>query len=122
VGVLFVLWGLLTATIGVSTLALAVAALALMTPAPAGSGGQLAAGLMATMFLSLALIAILWGAAHVTVGLPLRRHRPRSRLLALSLASMDLVLLPYGTALGCYTLWTLLSEDARRLFLVGDEV
>jgi hypothetical protein len=32
------------------------------------------------------------------------------------LGSVDLLLLPYGTALGCYALATLLREDARRLF------
>ena len=37
---------------------------------------------------------------------------------ALVLGSVDLVLLPYGTALGCYALATLLREDAKRLFEV----
>ena len=30
--------------------------------------------------------------------------------------SIDLLLLPYGTALGCYALWVLLSERAKALF------
>ena len=64
----------------------------------------------------LALIAILWGAAHIAVGLPLRRYRPWSRVLALTLGSVDLVLLPYGTALGCYALWTLLREEGKTMF------
>ena len=29
------------------------------------------------------------------------------------LGSVDLLLLPYGTALGCYTLWALLNEDGK---------
>ncbi len=32
------------------------------------------------------------------------------------LASVDLLLLPYGTALGVYALWILLREEAKRLF------
>jgi hypothetical protein len=32
------------------------------------------------------------------------------------LGSVDLLLLPYGTALGVYALWTLLREDTKRLF------
>ena len=44
------------------------------------------------------------------------RLKPSARLLALMLASIDLVLLPYGTALGIYALWTLLHEDGRRQF------
>jgi hypothetical protein len=58
----------------------------------------------------------MWGIAHIAVGLPLRRRVHWSRLAALMLGSVDLLLLPYGTALGCYTLATLLREDAKRRF------
>jgi hypothetical protein len=118
VGVLFIVWGLLTTLVGVSTLALGVGAVALMTSASRGGGsGQLAAGLTAAVFATLAVIAILWGTAHVVVGVPLRRRRPWSRLMALMLGSVDLLLLPYGTALGVYTLWALLSEGGKSLFV-----
>ena len=30
--------------------------------------------------------------------------------------AVDLLLLPYGTALGVYALWVLLHEEAKRLF------
>jgi hypothetical protein len=115
VGVLFIVWGLLTALIGLSTLALAVGAVALMRPAEPGSS-QFGAGLTVAVFITLAVIAILWGAAHVVVGVPLRRHRPWARLLALALGSLDLVLLPFGTALGAYALWVLLNEKGKALF------
>jgi hypothetical protein len=114
-GVLFVIWGLLTTLIGLSTLALGIAATALVTSA-SQNGRQLAAGLMAAAFTTLAVLAIIWGAAHIAVGLPLRRHRHWSRLAALMLGSVDLLLLPYGTALGCYALWALLHHDGRKLF------
>lgn len=117
VGALFIVWGLLTTLVGVSTLALGVGAVALITSASrGGGGGQFAAGLTAAAFTSLAIIAILWGSAHVVVGVPLRRHRPWSRLIALMLGSVDLLLLPYGTALGVYTLYVLLNEKGKALF------
>lgn len=113
-GVLFVVWGALITLIGLSTLALGVAATALA--ASPSSEGQFAAGVIAATFTTLAILAIVWGAAHIAVGLPLRRHRHWSRLAALMLGSVDLLLLPYGTALGCYALWTLLHHGGRRLF------
>jgi hypothetical protein len=117
-GLLFIVWGLLTALVGVSTLALGVGAAALITSASYGeSGGDVAASVMAVLFTTLALIAILWGAAHVVVGIPLRRHRSWARMTALMLGSVDLLLLPYGTALGIYTLWILLQEDGKSLFV-----
>ena len=115
VGVLFIVWGLLTALIGVSTLALAVGAAAMIATNQSG-GSQMAAGLTAGFFLAIGVIAILWGAAHVIVGVPLRQRRPWSRMSALVLGSVDLVILPFGTALGIYALWTLLTERGKAAF------
>ena len=120
-GILFILWGLLTILVGASTLALGIGAAALISSASReGSGGAFAAGLTAATFTTLAAMAIVWGVAHVVVGVPLRRRRHWSRLAALMLGSVDLMLLPYGTVLGSYALWTLLREDAKRLFEIAD--
>jgi hypothetical protein len=117
VGILFVIWGMLTALVGLSTLALGIGAVALIASASrGGGGGQVAAVLTAAAFMTLAAIAIVWGAAHVAVGVPVRRRKPWARLLALMLGSVDLLLLPYGTALGIYTMWALLNEEGKKLF------
>ncbi|PWT83098.1 MAG: hypothetical protein C5B57_07535 [Blastocatellia bacterium] len=117
VGILFVIWGMLTALVGLSTLALGIGAVALIASASrGGGGGQVAAGLTAAAFTTLAVIAIVWGAAHVAVGIPVRHRRPWARLFALMLGSVDLLLLPYGTALGIYTLWVLLNEEGKKMF------
>ena len=118
IGALFIIWGLLTALMGVSTLALGIGAVALL-PTAARGGGQMAAGLTAVAFTTLAIIAIGWGAAHVLVGVPLRQRKPWARVIALMLGSVDLLLLPYGTALGIYTLWVLLHEKGKELFVVA---
>jgi hypothetical protein len=116
-GVLFIVWGVLTLLVGLSTFALGIGAAALITSANReGGGAEFAAGLTAAAFITLATIAIVWGLAHIAVGVPLRRRRHWSRLAALMLGSVDLLLLPYGTALGSYALWTLLREDAKKLF------
>ena len=116
-GVLFIIWGVLTTLVGVSTLALGVGAVALISSAAGrGGGSQMAAGLTVAVFTVLAVIAILWGIAHMVIGVPLRRRHSWARILALVLGSVDLVLLPYGTALGCYALYVLLSEQGKQLF------
>lgn len=118
--VLFIIWGLLTALVGVSTLALGVGAIAIITSAArGGEGGEFAAGVTAAVFTTLAVIAIVWGVAHVAAGIPLRRRQPWARLTALVLGSVDLILLPYGTALGVYALWVLLSEEGKNAFVEG---
>jgi hypothetical protein len=97
-------------------LLLGVGAVAILASANRAGGADVAAGLTAATFATLAVIAIIWGAAHVVVGIPLRRRRPSARLLALTLGAVDLLLLPYGTALGCYAIWVLLNEEAKKLF------
>ncbi len=119
-GLLFIIWGLLTALVGVSTLALGAGAVALIVSANRGSGGNVAAGVTAALFLVLAVIAIVWGAAHVAVGVPLRRRQPSARILALVLGSVDLLLLPYGTALGSYALYVLLNEKGKKAFEISE--
>ena len=115
VAVLFAIWGVLTALIGVSTLALSVGAMALLA-SPQHGRSQMAANVTVGVFLALACIAMAWGTAHVAVGLALKRRRQSSRLAALTLGSIDLLLLPFGTALGVYTLWALLTDQGRGLF------
>lgn len=107
-------WGALTIIIGVSTLALGLAAASLA--ASAAKAGGFGAGLTAAVFTVLAALAILWGAGHMAIGVLVRRRRHWSRLGAILLGSVDLLLLPYGTAVGIYALWILLREDAKRLF------
>ncbi len=105
-GGLFMIWGVLTALIGASTLALAIAAASLIASGRTGVS-PFAANLTVASFTTLALIGLIWGGVHVAVGALLRRRRHWSRHAALMLGTVDLFLLPYGTFLGVYALWTL---------------
>lgn len=115
-GALYVVWGAITALIGLSTVALGVGAAALGRVAHVSMRGGVAADLAAAIFLALALLSLAWGAVHIVNGVALRRRRRWARPLALALATVDLILLPYGTALGIYGLWVLLHNDARHQF------
>jgi hypothetical protein len=114
-GILTGLWGALALLIGVSMALIAAGALAHMLE-PSGSNVGLAAGLTAGMFAVLGVIALLWGGVHVWTAALLRRRRPLGRVLALALGVVNLIVLPFGTALGIYALWVLLKNDGRRLF------
>ena len=87
--------------IGVSMLLLSAGAVAELLDS-AGTGVEFAAGLTAA--------ALAWASVL------LRRRTPLGRVLMLALALVDLVVLPFGTALGVYALWVLLTNEGRRLF------
>jgi hypothetical protein len=118
-GILASLWGGLSTIVGLSMLLLAAGALAeLMDPTAAAVG--LAAGLTATVFAVIGVSALAWGGVHVWTAALLQRRRPAGRVLALALALANLLILPFGTALGVYALWVLLTNDGRRLFAEAD--
>jgi hypothetical protein len=64
----------------------------------------------------LSALALLWAALHLWIGRALGTYRPWARLLALGLAVVNMVLLPFGTALGAYACWVLLKEEGRGAF------
>ena len=114
---MFVVWGGLFLLSGAVVLALTFGAIALVRGAAVGETGmELAAGLTAAMFGTLAVIAVVWGGIHASAGIALRARRAWSRPVALVFGVLDLALLPFGTALGIYTLWVLLNDEARAQF------
>jgi hypothetical protein len=114
---LYLTWGGIFTLVALAGFALAAGAAAIATSAgPVRFSSEVAARLTAATIGAVALIALVWGALHVFVGRTLRRHRPSARLMALGLAVGNLVLLPFGTALGAYACWVLLNEEGRRLF------
>jgi hypothetical protein len=109
------LWGGLAILVGVSMLLLAAGAWAEFRES-LGTAVEFAAGLTTVIFAGIAAFALLWGGTHVWAATLLRRHRPLGRVLTLALALANLLVLPFGTALGVYALWILLTDQGRRLF------
>lgn len=112
------LWGALAVLVGVSMLLLAVGAFAI-SAGPEGERVALAAGLTAVVFVSIGAFSLVWGVAHLWAAVLLRRRAPSGRLLTLGLGVVNLLVFPFGTALGVYALWILLTHEGRRLFEVA---
>jgi hypothetical protein len=115
-GMLIGLWGGLAVLVGVSMALIAAGALAQMLQ-PGGDSVGFAAGLTAGMFAGLGTFAILWGGVHIWTAALLGRRRPAGRILGLALGVVNLIVLPFGTALGIYALWALLKNDGRKVFV-----
>lgn len=116
-GSLYLIWGALSVVVSLAMLALGFAALAIAGSAASGEPGTLiATGFVAGLFLTLSVLAMLWGAIHLWDALALQRGREWARVIGIVLAILNLLLLPLGTALGAYGLWVLTRRDARVLF------
>ena len=114
---LYQVWGAIFVLVAVAGVALAAGAAAIAASTGAVRfGSEMAARLTAVSIALIAVIALVWGALHVFVGRRLRLHRPSARLMALGLAVGNLILFPFGTALGSYACWALLKDEGRSLF------
>lgn len=117
-GVLYLAWGAIFTLVGLAGLALAGGALAIArSGGPVSVGSDFAAGLTALTLGLIAVLGLLFGLLHLWIGVVLRRYRAWARLLALGLAVINLVLFPFGTALGGYALWVLLTDEGRELYV-----
>ena len=114
---LYVAWGAVFALVAVAGFALAGGAFAIaQSTGPVRFGSEMAARLTGVTISIISLIALVWAILHLVVGRMLKKYRPSARLMALGLAIGNVILLPFGTALGGYALWALLKDDGRRLF------
>ncbi|HMD70128.1 MAG TPA: zinc ribbon domain-containing protein [Bryobacteraceae bacterium] len=65
----------------------------------------------------LGLLSGLWaltGVAGIVVGWGLLTRQPWARILAIVFGCIALIHIPFGTALGIYTLWVLLPAESER--------
>ena len=69
-------------------------------------------GIGAFIFFFLMLISL----PGIIAGIGLLQFRPWARILTIVLSALDLIHVPFGTALGVYGLWVLLSDGSERLF------
>jgi hypothetical protein len=112
-GLLYGLWGACGVLAGIS---LAVLAEGTWASVPDLGTASRSAGTAVWIFVAAAVLLGGLGGWMMAVGRSLRRFGPRGRHVAIVLAVPNLVLVPFGTALGIYTCWVLLNDDARREF------
>ena len=114
---LYVTWGVIFAFVAVAGFALAGGAFAIAeSSGPVRFGSEMAARLTGVTITIISLIALVWAVLHIFVGRQLKKLRPSARLMAIGLAVGNMILFPFGTALGVYAGWVLVNEEGRRLF------
>jgi len=114
---LYVAWGAIFALVAVAGFALAGGAFAIATSTgPVKFGSEMAATLTGVTITIISFIALVWAVLHIVIGRRMRMLRSSARLMAIGLALGNVILFPFGTALGGYAFWVLLKDEGRRLF------
>jgi hypothetical protein len=108
-GVLYILSGLFTAFAG-------LAIFGVIAGAGLISGEReaiLATGIIGTV---IGAILIALSLPSLVAGIGLLARRNWARVLAIVIGALHILAFPIGTAIGIYTLWALLNEEARPVF------
>ena len=104
---------------GASLAALGVGALS-MGGGPGLADPAWAARAMAVVFLLLSLALLAWAWLNAWLARAFERRHRRARVGGFVVAVLHLFVLPFGTALGGYTIWVLIGEGARRAFELNE--
>jgi hypothetical protein len=62
------------------------------------------------------VVLIILGVPGLIAGIGMLKFRPWARTLGIVISALDLISVPFGTALGIYGLWALLSQEGTMLF------
>jgi hypothetical protein len=75
--------------------------------------------ILGTVGIGLFAILIVLSVPAIIVGIGLLRFRPWARSVGLVVSAINLINVPFGTILGIYGLWVLLSERSAPVFGTG---
>jgi len=80
------------------------------------SGDETAMAITATVAIVIAGFLLLLSIPSIVGGVGLMKHQTWARILVLILGVLHLFNLPFGTALGIYTIWVLMKDEAMPVF------
>jgi hypothetical protein len=115
-GILNIVMGCLTACVGVVALLIlsgVAGAIHWSAISTGDNGAPLAAPIISLVGLGVAAFFVLLGLPSIIGGWGLLKFRPWARVLGIVVSGFHLLHIPFGTALGVYGLWVLLSEETR---------
>ena len=86
-----------------------------------GGGGiisrnELAIAVTLAVALVISSIILIFSIPGIIGGVGLLRMRPWARILTLIMGFLALLEIPFGTALGIYTIWALMNDETIKLF------
>jgi hypothetical protein len=116
-GILWIAYSalLLLASVGMLVVFQHVLPLMMRTLPPQSSSGpppEVVFGIMRPLLHFVAILLMVKAVAGIAAGIGLLQRAEWSRMLTIILACISLISVPFGTALGVYSLWVLLSPNA----------
>lgn len=121
-GILNIVLGCLGALLGVAVLLIFGGIAGIVGFSGDASDARTAVPVLTIIGVALAGLVFVLSVPAIVGGWGLLSFRPWARVLMIIVSALNLLHVPIGTALGIYGLWTLLSEETRRLFETGGQL
>jgi hypothetical protein len=115
IAILHIIFGALTILGGLVMMAV-FGGIATMIGASGSSDAVVAIPIVGGIGAVIAVVLIALGVPGLIAGIGLLNFRPWARTLGIVISVLDLIHVPFGTALGIYGLWALLSREGEMLF------
>ena len=80
------------------------------------SGDEFAIAVTLVVALAISSIILIFSIPGIIGGIGLLRMRPWARILTLVMGFLALLEIPFGTALGIYTIWALMNDKTIKMF------
>ncbi len=110
------LLGVLHIARGALILIIGLALFMILTAAGVISDDETAFGIIALVAMVMMFIFLAISLPSVIAGIGVLMRREWGRILALVVGVLSLIDIPFGTALGIYTIWILMNDETRPLF------
>ena len=80
------------------------------------SGDEYAAWMALVIVLAITALVALFSVPGIIGGIGLLKMKSWARILVLIMGFLSLLEIPFGTALGIYTIWALMNNETMKLF------
>jgi len=115
-GILHIIFGFCGLLVGLFVLVVMGGIAGFVSMADRSGDAFVAVPILGTIGMIVFIVAALLSLPGIIAGFGLLAHKPWARVLTIVLSALELLHVPFGTILGVYGLWVLLSAGTEQLF------
>ena len=115
-GVLHIIYAGLVVLAGVVALVVMGGIAGIISTSDTSPDSQVAPPILAIIGIGVFVLLLILSLPGIIGGFGLLQFKPWARILVIVLSALELISIPFGTALGIYGLWVLLNGETERLF------
>lgn len=115
-GILHIIYAGLVVLAGVFVLVIMGGIAGIISTTDTSPDSQIAPPILGLIGIGVFVLLLVLSLPGIIGGFGLLQFKPWSRILVIVLSALELISVPFGTALGIYGLWVLLNRETERLF------